>query len=127
MASSWVTLGKSRMPIGVRCHGVVVHGSDLARVGVAEMTKDGLFSANAAHQRPLILAYDGCQLLDVTGPAAVFGARQRRRQAASRIYDLQIVLAAAAAPVTSQLRRAHSARQIGGQPDTCWSRAARAA
>ena len=38
-----------------------------------------------------ILAYDGCQLLDVTGPAAVFGAANDAAEKPA--YDLQIVSA----------------------------------
>ena len=37
--------------------------------------------------RLYIFAYDGCQLLDVTGPAAVFGAANEAADQA-RSYDL---------------------------------------
>ena len=39
--------------------------------------------------RLFILAYEGCQLLDVTGPAAVFGAANEAIGRA--FYDLRIV------------------------------------
>ena len=39
--------------------------------------------------RLFILAYEGCQLLDVTGPAAVFGAANEGRE--RPVYDLHIV------------------------------------
>ena len=39
--------------------------------------------------RVRILAYEGCQLLDVTGPAAVFGAANE--SAGRRVYDLAIL------------------------------------
>jgi transcriptional regulator GlxA family with amidase domain len=39
--------------------------------------------------RLFVLAYEGCQLLDVTGPAAVFGAANDA--AGRRVYDLRIV------------------------------------
>ena len=39
--------------------------------------------------RVFILAYEGCQLLDVTGPAAVFGAANEGR--GEPFYDLRIV------------------------------------
>lgn len=62
-----------------------------------------------------ILAYDGCQLLDVTGPAAVFGAAN---QAAEKpVYDLQIV-SASGGLVTSNCGVALQSKKIGGQPDT---------
>ncbi|MBS0220745.1 MAG: GlxA family transcriptional regulator [Proteobacteria bacterium] len=65
--------------------------------------------------RIFILAYDGCQLLDVTGPAAVFGAVNEavRRQ----VYDLAIV-SPDGGPVTTNSGVAIQARRFGGQPDT---------
>ena len=39
--------------------------------------------------RLFILAYEGCQLLDVSGPAAVFGAANEASGHA--VYDLRIV------------------------------------
>lgn len=65
--------------------------------------------------RFFILAYGGCQLLDVTGPAAVFGAAN---DAAGRtVYDLRIVSPDGGA-VTSNSGVAVHSRRIGGQPDT---------
>ena len=58
----------------------------LARSGLAEMTKEVYFLPMTKH-RIFILAYEGCQLLDVTGPAAVFGAANESR--AQPFYDLQ--------------------------------------
>jgi len=47
-----------------------------------------IFCQMIAH-RVFVLAYDGCQLLDVTGPATVFGAAN---EASSRpFYDLRTV------------------------------------
>lgn len=62
-----------------------------------------------------VLAYDGCQLLDVTGPAAVFGAANDA--AGRQVYDLQIVSPDGGA-VTSNSGVALMSRKIGGQPDT---------
>ena len=39
--------------------------------------------------RIFLLAYEGCQLLDVTGPAAVFGAANEAQ--GKDFYDLRIV------------------------------------
>jgi transcriptional regulator GlxA family with amidase domain len=65
--------------------------------------------------RVFILAYGGCQLLDVTGPAAVFGAAN---EASGRpIYDLRIVSPDGGAVVSNSGVAIHS-RRIGGQPDT---------
>jgi transcriptional regulator GlxA family with amidase domain len=65
--------------------------------------------------RVFILAYEGCQLLDVTGPAAVFGAAN---EAAERpVYDLRIVSPDGGA-VASNAGVALQSRRIGGQPDT---------
>ena len=62
-----------------------------------------------------ILAYDGCQLLDVSGPAAVFGAAN---EAADKpVYDLQIV-SAEGGLVVSSCGVALQSTKIGGQPDT---------
>ncbi len=61
-----------------------------------------------------ILAYDGCQLLDVGGPAAVFGAAN---QAGKPFYDVQIV-SAAGGLVVSNCGVALQSRKIGAQPDT---------
>ena len=62
-----------------------------------------------------ILAYDGCQLLDVTGPAAVFGAAND--VVGKPAYDLQIV-SADGGLVTSNCGVALQSKKIGGQPDT---------
>jgi transcriptional regulator GlxA family with amidase domain len=62
-----------------------------------------------------ILAYDGCQLLDVSGPAAVFGAANE--EAGKPVYDLQIV-SADGGLVASNCGVALHTRRIGGQPDT---------
>ena len=48
--------------------------------------------------RIAILAYEGCQLLDVTGPAAVFGAANEGR--AKPVYDLEILSPDGGAVVT---------------------------
>src|SRR5271156_2066368 len=64
--------------------------------------------------RVFILAYKGCQLLDVTGPAAVFGAAN---EAAGRpVYDLRIVSPDGGA-VGSNAGVALESRRIGGEPD----------
>src|SRR5471032_3043005 len=69
--------------------------------------------------RIFILAYEGCQLLDVTGPAAVFGAANEGR--AAPFYDVAIVSPDGGA-VESNCGVALQSRQIsskpGGQPDT---------
>ncbi len=62
-----------------------------------------------------ILAYDGCQLLDISGPAAVFGAANEA--AGTAAYDLRIV-SAEGGLVTSTCGVALQSRKIGGQPDT---------
>ncbi|HLM10827.1 MAG TPA: GlxA family transcriptional regulator [Reyranella sp.] len=62
-----------------------------------------------------ILAYEGCQLLDVTGPAAVVGAANESR--GQPFYDLRIVSPDGGA-VTSSAGVAIQSRKIGGQPDT---------
>lgn len=65
--------------------------------------------------RTCILAYESCQLLDVTGPAAVFGAAN---EAAGRaVYDLRIV-SPDGGLVTSSCGVALDSRRIGGRPDT---------
>lgn len=65
--------------------------------------------------RVFILAYDGCQLLDVTGPASVFGAANDA--SGRQVYDLAIVSPDGGA-VTSNAGVAIGSRRIGGQPDT---------
>ena len=79
------------------------------------MTKEVYFLPMARPHRLFILAYEGCQLLDVTGPAAVFGAANEA--AARPVYDLQIVSPDGGA-VASNAGVAIESRQIGGQPDT---------
>ena len=65
--------------------------------------------------RLTIVAYQGCQLLDVTGPAAVFGAANEGR--GQPFYDVQIVSPDGGAVVTNS-GVALQSRRIGGQPDT---------
>jgi transcriptional regulator GlxA family with amidase domain len=62
-----------------------------------------------------ILAYEGCQLLDVTGPAAVFG--MANETAGHTVYDLRIV-SPDGGLVTSNCGVVLDSRKIGGQPDT---------
>lgn len=62
-----------------------------------------------------ILAYEGCQLLDVTGPAAVFGAANE--SLGRPVYDLKI-LSPDGGPVTTNSGVALISQKIGGQPDT---------
>ena len=79
------------------------------------MTNQLYFLPMPKPHRVFILAYEGCQLLDVTGPAAVFGAAN---EASGRsVYDLQIVSPDGAA-VASNAGVAIESRRIGGQPDT---------
>ena len=92
---------------------------------MAEMTNIGLFSANDRPHRLFILAYEGCQLLDVTGPAAVFGAANEA--AGSRSMTCSIVSPDGGA-VPLQLRRGDAvAARSAASPIPCWSPAARAA
>ena len=65
--------------------------------------------------RTYILAYEGCQLLDVTGPAAVFGAANEATDGPA--YELRIV-SADGGLVRSNCGVALDSRKIGGQPDT---------
>ena len=65
--------------------------------------------------RVRILAYEGCQLLDVTGPAAVFGAANEGRD--KPVYDLQI-LSPDGGTVATNSGVALQSTKIGGQPDT---------
>ncbi|CAN5758619.1 GlxA family transcriptional regulator [soil metagenome] len=65
--------------------------------------------------RVFILAYEGCQLLDVTGPAAVFGAANETL--AQPFYDLRI-LSPDGGSVESNCGVALHSQAIGGQPDT---------
>lgn len=65
--------------------------------------------------RIAILAYEGCQLLDVTGPAAVFGAANEGRD--NPVYDVQIV-SPGGGPVASNCGVALMSRRYGGRYDT---------
>jgi transcriptional regulator GlxA family with amidase domain len=75
--------------------------------------------STARPHRVRLLAYEGCQLLDVTGPAAVFGAANEGRD--RPVYDLQI-LSPDGGAVTTNSGVALQSRRIGersaGQPDT---------
>ncbi|MBS0539534.1 MAG: AraC family transcriptional regulator, partial [Proteobacteria bacterium] len=62
-----------------------------------------------------ILAYEGCQLLDVTGPAAVFGAANEDR--AAPFYDVGIV-SPDGGLVRSNSGVALDSTRIGGAADT---------
>ena len=75
---------------------------------LAEMTKQAYFLP----MRIVLLAYEGCQLLDVTGPAAVFGAANEGR--AKPIYDLEI-LSPDGGLVTTNCGVAVQSKPIGGQ------------
>jgi transcriptional regulator GlxA family with amidase domain len=66
-------------------------------------------------RRLFILAYEGCQLLDVTGAASVFGAANEDR--AQPFYEVTIVSPDGGA-VQSNCGVALQSRKIGGQPDT---------
>lgn len=65
--------------------------------------------------RVCLLAYEGCQLLDVAGPAAVFGAANEGR--AAPFYDVAVVSPDGGAVASNCGVALHSAK-IGGQPDT---------
>lgn len=65
--------------------------------------------------RVAILAYEGCQLLDVTGPAAVFGAANSSRDGS--VYEVAI-LSPDGGAVVSNCGVALYSRKIGGRPDT---------
>lgn len=75
------------------------------------MTNEGYFLP----MRIAILAYEGCQLLDVTGPAAVFGAANEGRT--KPVYDLEI-LSPDGGLVITNCGVAVQSKRIGGQPDT---------
>lgn len=62
-----------------------------------------------------LLAYEGCQLLDVTGPAAVFGAANDGRD--RPFYDVRIV-SPDGGLVTTNCGVAVMSQPIGGRPDT---------
>jgi transcriptional regulator GlxA family with amidase domain len=82
---------------------------------LAEMTNIVYFLPMTRLHRIAIVAYEGCQLLDVTGPAAVFGAANETL--ARPFYDVAIVSPDGAA-VVSNCEVALQSRRIGGQPDT---------
>jgi transcriptional regulator GlxA family with amidase domain len=65
--------------------------------------------------RVRLLAYEGCQLLDVTGPAAVFGAANEDRS--TPFYDLAIV-SPDGGVVKTNSGVALQSQKIGGQLDT---------
>lgn len=65
--------------------------------------------------RIALLAYTDCQLLDVTGPAAVFGAANEGRE--KPFYELEIVSPDGGA-VTTNSGVTLMTRPIGGRPDT---------
>ncbi len=65
--------------------------------------------------RIVLLAYEGCQLLDVTGPAAVFGAANEGRERLA--YDVRIVSPDGGA-VASNCGVALMSQPIGGRCDT---------
>lgn len=79
------------------------------------MTKEFYFLPMPKPHRVFIVAYEGCQLLDVTGPAAVFGAANEAQ--GRPFYDLRIVSPDGGA-VASNSGVAIESRKIGGQPDT---------
>src|SRR6188474_2386557 len=84
-------------------------------MSLAEMTNIVYFLPMTRPHRITIVAYEGCQLLDVTGPAAVFGAANEA--VAQPFYDLAIVSPDGGA-VVSNCGVALQSRKIGGQPDT---------
>jgi transcriptional regulator GlxA family with amidase domain len=79
------------------------------------MSKIGYFLPMARPHRISLLAYEGCQLLDVTGPAAVFGAANDGRE--RPFYDVQIV-SPDGGPVVTNCGVAVMSHPIGGRPDT---------
>ncbi len=79
------------------------------------MTNKVYFLPMSKPHRIRILAYDGCQILDATGPAAVFGAANEGR--AQPFYDVAIVSPDGGAVRTNCGVSLQSAK-IGGQPDT---------
>lgn len=79
------------------------------------MSNIGYFLPMARPHRISLLAYEGCQLLDVTGPAAVFGAANDGRD--RPFYDVQIVSPDGGSVVTN-CGVAIVSHPIGGRPDT---------
>jgi len=78
------------------------------------MTKTVYFLPMTKPCRVRLLAYEGCQILDVTGPAAVFGAANEDRD--RPFYDVGIVSPDGGA-VTTNCGVALQSARIGGQPD----------
>ena len=83
------------------------------------MTKSVYFLPMTRPHRIVLVAYEGCQLLDVTGPAAVFGAANEaiREGGARPFYDVAIVSPDGGA-VVSNCGVALQSKRIAGQPDT---------
>jgi transcriptional regulator GlxA family with amidase domain len=81
------------------------------------MTKQAYFLPMSRFRphRVALLAYEGCQLLDVTGPAAVFGAANAAPGGPA--YDVAILSPDGGAVVSNCGVALHS-RKIGGRPDT---------
>lgn len=81
------------------------------------MTKQAYFLPMSRFRphRVALLAYEGCQLLDVTGPAAVFGAANAAPGGPA--YDVAILSPDGGAVVSNSGVALHS-RKIGGRPDT---------
>ena len=79
------------------------------------MTNTVYFLPMTKRHRVRILAYEGCQLLDVSGPAAVFGAANEDR--GTPFYDLAIV-SPDGGSVKTNSGVALQSQKIGGQPDT---------
>jgi len=79
------------------------------------MTKMVYFLPMTRLHRLFIFAYEGCQLLDVTGPAAVFGAANDA--AGRQAYDLRIVSPDGGAVATNSGVEIQTHR-FGGQPGT---------
>ena len=82
---------------------------------LAEMTNIVYFLPMTRRHRVTIIAYKGCQLLDVTGPAAVFGAANEAL--GQPFYEVAIASPDGGAVVTN-CGVALQSRKIGGQPDT---------
>ena len=78
------------------------------------MSNIGYFLPMRPH-RLFLLAYEGCQLLDVSGPASVFGAANEA--SGCKVYDLRIV-SPDGGPILSNCGVALQTRRIGGKPDT---------
>ena len=82
---------------------------------LAEMTKINYFLPMTRPHRVAIVAYEGCQILDVSGPAAVFGAAN---DACGRPFYELAILSPGGGPVASNCGVVVQSRKIGGQPDT---------